>query len=406
LKKRAVVTGVGVISSIGIGKEAFINGLRNGLSGIKPITYFDASEYRVGKAAIADDFTKKEYRMRNGGIETEISNVFALYAAQEAFTDAGLQMGKLDSARLGVSLATSLGGIQSKDRFLTNFHNRGYQDNDPYLVLETCSTTAGVVSKEFGCEGPTMTISTACAAGTNSIGYALDLIRSGECDRVIAGGADPFSRLSFSGFNSLLSITSTQIRPFDENRDGIDLGEGAAIVIIEELDTAIARGAKIYAEVLGYGISNDAYHATAPDPKAGGAIRAMEECLKDAGLNKEQINYINAHGTGTKFNDAMELLAIKTVFGERAKEIPISSSKSMFGHTLGCAGSLEFVTCVLAIKENFIPATINTEIPIKGYEDYDFVLKESRNYQVNAAISNSFAFAGNTASVAAGRFQE
>lgn len=404
MRRRVVITGIGVISSIGTGKEAFIEGLKKGKDGVKQIPYFDTSEYKVNRAAIVEGFDKKEYVMRDEKVEKERANVYALYGAKEAVEDSRLVLAGYDSDRLGVSLATSLASIDGKDQFNTYFLSSGYEGIDEKLVFETCSTMSGCVAKEYGIQGPSVTISTACAAGTNSVGYAFDMIQNDVCDAVITGGVDPFSRLSYSGFLSLMTITSDKISPFDENRSGIDIGEGAAVMIVEALETALKRGAHIYAEILGYGISNDAYHATSPDPNAGGAIRSMSECIKQAGIGIEDVNYINAHGTGTKVNDPMELLAIKSVFGDKAKNIPISSSKSMFGHTLGCAGSIEIMVCALAIENNFLPPTINTINPITDYNNYDFSLGTTREYKINAAISNSFAFAGNTASICVGRY--
>lgn len=383
-----------------------MRGLKACVSGVKSVPYFDTSNYRTHQGAIITGFNKDRYVMADGTIEKEPGNVLGLWAAKEAVLDAKLQMDTVDKKRVGVSIATSLGSIASKDQFNNAFLKSGYGTADPLLMFETCSTTAGVIAKEYGCQGCAISISTACAAGTNSIGYALDLIRKGECDVVIAGGSDPFSRLSLSGFDSLQSTTKKNIAPFDQNRDGIIIGEAAAIMVIEELDFAKARNVPIYGEVLGYGISNDAYHTTSPDPKGGGAIRAITQALEDAGLAPEEIDYINAHGTGTILNDVMELGAISQVFGDWARKIPISSTKSLYGHNLACAGSIEAVTCVLAIHDSFIPATINTKEIMEGYKDFNLVLGQIRKAEINTALSTSFAFAGNTAAAIISKYKE
>lgn len=329
----------------------------------------------------------------------------ALSAAAEAVADAGIDFAHQDRRRVGVALATSLGGILCMDRFVVHNKEHGYEGADPNLFLHTCPSISGALAKEYGLRGPVITLSTACAAGTNSVGYAFDLIRSGRCTGMICGGTDPFTRLSFSGFNALKSLSKGHIQPFTKERDGLVLGEAAAILILESLDQALERGAPIYAEVLGYGISNDAYHATSPDPKGGGAVRAIMACLHEADFTLDRVNYINAHGTATRLNDAMEISAIRQVFGERGARIPISSTKSMIGHTLGCAGSVEALTCALAIKHHFLPPTIHFTEPMEGCEEYDFV-PESRAYEIDVAVSNSFAFAGTVAAIAIGRYKE
>lgn len=405
--RRVAVTGIGIISPIGTGKNAFLDGLKQGKNGVKEIPYFDVSGYKVNRGAIVEGFDKKEYTMRNGYVESEPANILGLYAAKEAYEDSGLQDGYYDRERLGVAIATSLASIDGKMKLHKHFIENGNYDNtDLSAAFEACSTPAGVIAKEYGCLGPCLTISTACAAGTNSIGCAYDMIVDDECDLVITGGTDPFSELSYSGFLSLQTITKESLSPFDANRSGIDIGEGAAILILEELEAAKKRGAHIYAVILGYGISNDAYHATSPDPNAGGAIRSIKMALESANIKPEDVDYINAHGTGTLFNDKMEMLAIDRVFGEYAPKIPISSTKSMHGHMIGCAGSIEAIVCSLAISYSFIPATINTKKIMDGYEDYNIIIGKPIDREVNIALSNSFAFAGNTASIILGKYKE
>lgn len=405
--RRVAITGIGVISPIGSGKYNFLKGLREGKNGVKEIPYFDLSGYKVNRGAIIEGFDKKTYTICSGYVESEPANVLGLYAAKEAYEDSGLQDGYYDRERTAVSIATSLASIDGKINLHKHvIYNGNYDNADVNAGFDACSTPAGVIAKEYGCLGPCISVSTACAAGTNSIGCAYDLITDGECDMVISGGTDPFSELSYSGFLSLQTITKDKLSPFDAYRSGIDIGEGAAILILEELEAAKKRGAHIYAEILGYGISNDAYHATSPDPNAGGAIRSIKMALDTAKIKPNEIDYINAHGTGTIINDKMEMRAIDHVFGEYASKIAISSTKSMHGHMLGCAGSIEAVVCALAISYSFIPATINTKKIMEGYENFNIITGKSIDREVNIALSNSFAFAGNTASIIFGKYRD
>jgi 3-oxoacyl-[acyl-carrier-protein] synthase II len=400
--KRVVVTGIGVLSAIGNNKEEFLEGLLLGRCGTAPIqSLVDIEKYpvQVGCEIKGFDFDGQE------GMEAwkdhDITTKMAIVASKMALQDAGLELD--DPFRTGVALATSLGGVNSREQYYRENRANGTWRTELILNVPT-SVIAGNVAKHFGLKGPLSTVVTACAAGGNAIGCAMDNIRSGKAKVMITGGIDPFSAISFSGFTVLKSLSKSSCRPFNEDRDGLTLGEAAAIVIVEELEHALARGARIYAEVLGYGISNDAYHATSPDPEGGGAMRSMQAAMQDAGLGIEDIDYINAHGTGTPYNDQMELEAIRKTFGERGKEIPISSTKSQIGHTLGTAGSIEFVTSVLAIYHEFVPGTINFENTIA--EGYDFVPNEVRKQRVNHVLSNSFAFGGNTTSVIVGRYGE
>ena len=405
MNKRVVITGLGIISSIGSGKKDFLKGLREGKNGVKEVPYFDMSQYKVNRGAIVEGFDKKSYTTKNNKVETAPTNVYGLYAAKEAFEDANLSADSYPRERKGVALSTSLGSIALKTETHRQFlKNKNYENIFLDSAFEACSTLTGVICKEYDCLGPNLTVSTACAAGTNSIGCGYDMIKNNECDMVITGGVDPFSELSYSGFLSLLTLTKKIMAPFDENRSGIDIGEGAGVLILEDLDSALARNAKIYAEILGYGISNDAYHATSPDPNAGGAIRSMKLSLQSANIMPEDIDYINAHGTGTRLNDNMELKAITEVFGEDASKVPISSTKSMHGHMLGSTGSIEAIICTLAIDNNFIPATINTSQIMQAYKDYNIIIEKSIEKRINIALSSSFAFAGNTASIVIGRF--
>jgi 3-oxoacyl-[acyl-carrier-protein] synthase II len=401
--RRIVITGIGVLSAIGNGKEEFLEGLLTGRCGTAPIqSLVEIERYPFQSGAEIKGFTPEKFGVTEWSSYDETTQT-AVAAAKMAMNDANLQAGDLNRFRTGVSIATSLGGVNARERFYREKKATGEARHE-YILNVPTSVIAGNVAKEFDVRGPLSTVVTACAAGGNAIGCATDYIRDGKADVMIAGGVDPYSAISFSGFTVLKSLSKSSCRPFNEDRDGLTLGEASVIVVMEELEHALARGARIYAEVLGYGISNDAYHATSPDPKGGGAIRSMRAALRDAGITAEDVDYINAHGTGTPYNDSMELLAIQEVFGDRAKQVPISSSKSQLGHTLGTAGSIEFVTSVLALYHKFLPATINFENPME--EGFDFIPNEVRHQAVKTVLSNSFAFGGNTASVVIGAYGE
>lgn len=394
--RKAVVTGMGCINSISTNVKEFSKALKNAECGVKPISIFDTENYRTNKAAQMPDSV---YHKLFGDGQTGENRVinFAEKACAEAMEMSGIQ-GTVDSSRFGVSVATSLGCIDGIDKYLSCCHENKTGDLNSYLL--TCCTIGEKIAQIYKLNGLTSTVSTACAAGTNSIGIALDAIRYGRADAMICGGADPVSRISVSGFNSLKSLSPSGVgHSFSSDRDGLIIGEGAGFIVLEEYEHAVKRSAKILCEVAGYGLSNDAYHMTTPDPSGGGAIRAIENCIDDAGASAGDIDYINAHGTGTKYNDAMELVAIKKVFGDRAKNIPITSIKGMTGHTLGAAGSIELISTICTMLEGFIPPTTNFTQPIEGYEEYDFVPNVYKKHDVNCAISNSFAFAGNTASI-------
>lgn len=406
MKRRVVITGIGVISSIGTGKEAFMQGILDGKDGKKDIPYFECDKYSLKKAHIVEGFDKKEYCLKSGIIEKEPANVYGLYASKQALDDAGITTDMYPNDRKGVSIASSLGSINGKaDIHSQVLAGKRFNEIDFLPAFECCSTPSGVVAKEFDCFGPNISVSTACAAGTNSIGCALDMIQNGTCDMVIAGGSDPFEQMSFSGFISLMTITKNEIMPFDKNRSGIDIGEGAAILILESLDGALARGAHIYAEVLGYGISNDAYHATSPEPSGSGAKKAMSMAINQAGIKFEDVEYINAHGTGTKINDKMEIGAIKSLFGDHAFNLYVSSTKSMHGHMLGATGSIEIIACALALKEGFVPATTKTTELMDECVGMNIVLGKPLEKQVRIVLSNSFGFAGNSSSIVLSRYE-
>jgi 3-oxoacyl-[acyl-carrier-protein] synthase II len=393
------VTGLGVLCGLGNSTAEFLEGLLSARSSVGPVTSVKASDkYRVSVGCEVRRFELENYGLERWASH-DITTQRTLAAIGMALTDAGMERVPVE-ANTGLALATSLGGATSREIFYRRIHEGALPDHE--LIRNVpCGVLAGNVVTHFGLTGPVATIVTACAAGTNAIGYGLDQIRLGRASMMIAGGVDPFSAISFSGFSVLNSLSLTQAAPFTAARAGLILGEGAAFAVLEAEDHARARGARIYGRVLGYGISNDAYHATSPDPEGGGAIRSMRAALADAQIAPEQIDYINAHGTGTEYNDIMEVRAIRDVFGPHASRLAVSSTKSQIGHTLGAAGALEFAATLLAIHHGFLPATINFGEPICG--DIDFVPNAIRKRSINYALSNSFAFGGNTASLVVGR---
>lgn len=392
--KRIAITGIGILSSIGNGKAQFLQGLLESKSGTREVKSFDINEYPFKNGAeihshiTEDDKNDKDDVVNKG-----------LIAAKEAVKEAQI-IKVYEPNDIGVSIATSLGGVKSREKYYIE-KNRGNESNYNLLLNVPTPCLAGSLSHAFNFRGPSSTVVTACAAGGNALGIAADLIKQGKAKAMLVGGVDPFSTISFSGFSVLRSLSPNVTKPFNETRDGLTLGEASAFLIFEDMESALQREAKVYAEFLGYGISNDAYHITSPDPDGGGAFRSMEAALDDANLSSADISYINAHGTGTPYNDQMEIKAIKRLLGNRRKEVPISSSKSQFGHTLGTAGVIEAIVCTLAIKHSFLPATINFEKSIDS--ELDFVPNAIRKANIDYVLSNSFAFGGNTASIIIGK---
>lgn len=393
--KRIAITGIGILSSIGNGKENFLEGLLESKKGTREVQSFDISEYpvKIGAEILSHDIDTDDGPYKDDVV------IKGLIAAEEALKDS--QISEIYEPKdIGVSIATSLGGVNSGEKYYADLkHGKGKDYNLLLNIPTTC--LAGSLSHAFNFKGPNSTVVTACAAGGNALGIGADFIRQGRTKAMLVGGVDPFSTISFSGFSVLRSLSPDGTKPFNEERDGLTLGEASAFLIFEDMDVARKRGAKIYAEFLGYGISNDAYHITSPDPDGGGALRSMQAALKDADLSPDEISYINAHGTGTPYNDEMEIKAIKNLLGDRKKDVPISSSKSQFGHTLGTAGVIEAIVCTLAIKHNFLPATINFNNSMDN--ELNFVPNNIRNGSVDYALSNSFAFGGNTASIVIGK---
>ena len=395
-KEKIVVTGIGVISSIGYNKDEFMTGLKNGKSGRNLIQRFDVSNdvYLTKYAACLLDFEDKLNEIDESKIAT-----IALYSAKEAIEDSQIDLDKVNPFRMGISIGTSHGGNHSVMKFKKQQLELVDEPVDHSLLFLSSPTMAGIVSKQLGIQGPNMTISTACSSSTTSIGYAMDMLANNKVDVMLAGGADIFSELSFSGFNCLKLLTDDLCRPLSKGRSGLMLGEGSAMFVLEREQSALKRNARIYAELPGYAIGNEAFHETAPDASGINIYNLMNKALENANVNTDEVDYVNTHGTGTVTNDPTELSAIKRLFNSNMKNMCVSSTKSMIGHALGAAGCLELATTLLAMENDFIPPTINFEEPIEGLEDINVVPNKAIEKGFNVAMYNSFAYAGHIASI-------
>ncbi|MCM1088700.1 MAG: beta-ketoacyl-ACP synthase II, partial [Muribaculaceae bacterium] len=404
MSRRVVVTGMGAITPIGLSVAEFWDSVKAGKTGFGEITKFDASEYKCKLAAEVKGFEGKNYMDFKAAKRMELFCQYAVAAAKEAIEDAKLDMEKEDPFRVGVSVGSGIGSLQAMERAHSRLLEKGPSRMEPLLVpLMICNMAAGNVSIQFGLKGKSLNVVTACATGTNSIGEAFRTIQYGEAEVMVAGGTESsITPVGIAGFSALTALTSSEDParcsiPFDKERSGFVMGEGSAIVVLEELEHAKARGAKIYAEVVGYGCSSDAYHITSPAEDGSGAAKAMEYAVQDAGTEMNEITYINAHGTSTHHNDLFETRAIKLSFGEHAKDIRINSTKSMIGHLLGAAGAIEFVTCVKELQEGYIHKTVGYQIPDEECNlDY---CKEPVEGEFLYALSNSLGFGGHNASL-------
>ncbi|MBO9361626.1 MAG: beta-ketoacyl-ACP synthase II [Thermoflexus sp.] len=410
---RVVVTGMGAITPIGNDVETFWQNVVAGCSGVGPITLFDASAMKTRIAAEVKGFDPEAWFGRKEARRMDRYAQFALAATQQALQDARLDPAQVDRERVGVILGTGIGGIGAMVQGVETLITRGPDRISPLTVpMMLADTAPGLIAIAYGFRGLNMAVVTACASGANAIGEAMRLIRQGDADVVIAGGAEAaILPVAVAAFNAMGAISTRNeeperaSRPFDRTRDGFVMGEGAGILILERLEHAQARGARVYAEVVGYGTSADAYHITAPPENGEGAALAMRRALADAGLSPRDIDYINAHGTSTPLNDRSETQAIKAVFGEAAYNVPISSTKSMIGHLLGAAGAVEAIVCIRAITDGVIPPTINYEHPDPEC-DLDYVPNGARRKPVRAAMSNSFGFGGHNACLIFQRYED
>ncbi len=410
-KKRVVVTGLGALSPLGNDAETSWKNAIGGVSGIGPITRVESDEYPAKVAAELKDFNIENHMDKKEARKMDRFTQYAVVAAKMAVQDAGLNITDEIAPRVGVWVGSGIGGLETLESQFEIFLTKEPRRVSPFFVpMMIPDMATGQISIALGAKGVNSCTVTACATGTNSIGDAFKVIQRGDADAMITGGTEaPLTRMSFAGFSANKALSTnpdpkTASRPFDKNRDGFVMGEGAGIVVLEELEHALARGAKIYGEIVGYGSTGDAYHITAPAQDGEGGARAMQEAIKDAGIKPEEIDYINAHGTSTYYNDKYETKAIKTVFGDHAYKLAVSSTKSMTGHLLGAAGGIEAIFSVMAIKDGIIPPTINIETPDEEC-DLDYVPDKAREQDVNVVLSNSLGFGGHNATLIFKKYQ-
>lgn len=411
MSRRVVVTGLGAITPIGLSVDEFWSSVKEGKIGFGEITKFDASEYKCHLAAEVKGFEGKNFMDFKAAKRMELFSQYAVAATKEALEDAGLDMEKEDAFKVGVSVGSGIGSLQAMEREHQKLLEKGPNKVNPLLVpLMICNMAAGNVSIQFGLKGKNINVVTACATGTNSIGEAFRAIQYGEADVMVAGGTESsITPIGVAGFAALTALTSSDDPtrcsiPFDKDRSGFVMGEGSAIVVLEELEHAKKRGAKIYAEVAGYGCSADAFHITSPAEDGSGAAKAMEFAMEDAGVKPQDVTYINAHGTSTHHNDLFETRAIKLAFGEQAKNLKVNSTKSMIGHLLGAAGAIEFITCVKELEEGYIHQTVGLQNPDEEC-DLDYC-KEPVQGEFEYALSNSLGFGGHNASILIKKYKE
>lgn len=404
MSRRVVVTGLGAVTPIGNNVDDFWTSVKAGKIGFDHITKFDTTDYKCHIAAELKDFNPQDFMDRKAAKRMEPFSQYAVAAAKQAIDDSGLDIEKEDPYMVGCAIGSGIGSLQAMERETQKLYEKGPNRVNPLLVpLMICNMAAGNVSIQFGLKGKSINDVTACATGTNTIGEAYRSIQYGEADVMVAGGTEgSVCPIGIAGFTALTALSTVDdpakcSLPFDKNRSGFVMGEGAGVVILEELEHAKARGAKIYAEVVGYGCSSDAYHITSPQENGAGAARAMTNAMRDAGVTPADVKYINAHGTGTHHNDLFETRAIKLAFGDEAANLKINSTKSMIGHLLGAAGAVEFITCVKEIQDGFIHKTVGYETPD---EEIDLnYCKDSYEEPVEYALSNSLGFGGHNASI-------
>ncbi|NPA15000.1 MAG: beta-ketoacyl-ACP synthase II [Deferribacteres bacterium] len=410
--RRVVITGLGAVTPLGNNVRESWERLVKGESGIGPITKFDASGLSSRIAAEVKDFDGTLYFEKKELRRTDLFIQYAVASAVQAVEDSGLDLSSVDKDRVGVLIGSGIGGLKTIEDNTRTLIERGPKRISPFFIpMAIINMASSMVSIRFGFRGPNSSVVTACATGANAIGDAFKIIQRGDADIMLAGGSEaPICQLGVAGFSVMRALSTRNdepqkaSRPFDRERDGFVIGEGAGVVVLEDYESAKRRGAKIYAEIIGYGMSGDAYHITMPDENGEGAVLCMKAALSDAGLAPEEVDYINAHGTSTPLNDKIETLAIKKVFGEHAKRLAVSSNKSMIGHLLGAAGAVEAIFTVLSIHHGIIPPTINYEFPDPEC-DLDYVPNEARQKDIRVAISNSFGFGGVNACLAFRKFE-
>lgn len=405
MERRVVITGLGAITPIGNTTEEFWNGLKQGKCGIAEITQFDTTNYKVKLAGEVKGYNPEEYFDKRNAKRLDRFSQFAIIAAKEAMNDSGITAENTDMTRVGVIIGSGIGGLSTIEKENANLIEKGPDRVSPmYIPMCIGNMAAGNVAIELGAKGESVSMVTACASGTHSIGEAYRMIKHGYEDVIFAGGTEAsITPTGIAGFTNIKALTQeTNVNrasiPFDKERSGFVMGEGAGVLVLEELEHAQKRGAKIYAEIVGYGATSDAYHITSPSPDGEGAARAMTRAIQDANIEPKDITYINVHGTSTHLNDAGETQAIKKAFGEASKKVMVSSTKGNTGHLLGAAGGIEAVACVKAIEDNFVPPTINYKVPDEEC-DLDIVPNEGRKVEVQYAMSNSLGFGGHNSSI-------
>ena len=405
MERRVVITGLGAITPIGNNVEEFWNGIKEGKCGIDEITRFDASNYKVKLAAEVKEYNAEDYFDRRNAKRLDRFSQFAIIAAREAWNDSKLDREKENMERVGVILGSGIGGLETMEKEMASLHEKGPDRVSPmFIPMNISNMAAGNVAIELGTKGESISMVTACASGTHCIGESFRMIKNGYQDIVLAGGTEaPITPIGVAGFTNIKALSQATDKnrasiPFDKERSGFVMGEGAGIVVLEELEHARARGAKIYAEIVGYGATSDAYHITSPAPEGEGGARAMKIAMQEAGAKPEDITYINAHGTSTHLNDSCETMAIKSALGEASNKVMVSSTKGHTGHLLGAAGGVETVVCAKAVEEKFVPATINYKVQDEEC-DLDIVPNEGRKVDIKYVMSNSLGFGGHNASI-------
>lgn len=405
MERRVVVTGMGAITPIGNNVEKFWEGIKEGKCGIDEITHFDTTDYKVKLAAEVKEFSAEDHFDKRTAKRMDLFSQFAIIAAREAMEDSNITKENTDMNRVAAVIGTGIGGLATIEKDNKAFVEKGPDRVSPmYIPMSIVNMAAGNVAIDLGIKGESVSMVTACATGTHSIGHGYHMIKHGYEDVVFAGGTEgSITPTGIAGFTNIKALTQETNKnrasiPFDKERSGFVMGEGAGIIVLEELEHAKARGAKIYAEIVGYGATSDAYHITSPSPDGEGAARAMQRAMNEANIKPEEVTYINAHGTSTHLNDSGETLAIKRALGEASKNVLVSSTKGNTGHLLGAAGGVEAIACIKAIENNFVPPTIHYEVPDEEC-DLDIVPNQGRNVEVKYAMSNSLGFGGHNSSI-------
>ncbi len=410
--RRVVVTGIGAFTPIGKSAPDFWNGLISGKSGAKTIERFDTTGFATTFAAHIDDYDQSRYFDRREARRLDDVQQYALIATEEAIQDSKIDLEAIDKDRVAVIVGSGIGGMRTFYEQSVSFHENGPRGVSPFFIpMLIPDLVPGHISIKYGFRGPNYCVVSACATGSNNIGAAYDAIRYGQCDMAITGGSEaPVTRIGITGFNALKAMSTrnddpqTASRPFDKDRDGFVLGEGSGILFLEEMESAVKRGARIYGEIVGYGFSSDAYHITAPDPEGGGVMLAMNQALESAGIKPEDVDHINMHGTSTPLGDVAETNSIKKVFGDHARKINLNSTKSMTGHTLGAAGAIESLAALLATYHDLVPPTIN--IFNQDPEcDLNYTANEAEARDINYALNNAFGFGGHNTTLVFKKFK-